>query len=128
MLMAESCVFFILRTTEHLLSASAPQGPGKAGRKERKEVGAGGREETRSEEDAYPIQRGHLPASHLLKGGKCGLVMSNLIFLRNLPKCWRGFPSGPVVKSPSYNAGIMVGSLVQDDPTLFGAAKPVHNY
>ena len=83
--------------------------------------------ETRSEEDAYPIQRGHLPASHLLKEGKCGLVMSNLIFLRNLPVCWWGFPSGPVVKGPSYNAGIMVGSLVQEDHTCFGAAKPVYH-
>ena len=104
-----------------------PKGLGKEGRKREERSGSGRREETRSEEDAYPIQRGHLPASHLLEEGKCGLVMSNLIFLRNLPKCWRGFPSGPVTKSPSYNAGIMVGSLVQEDPTCFGAAKPVHH-
>ena len=34
------------------------------------------------------------------------------------------FPGGPVVKNPPANAGDMGQSLVQEDPTCYGATKP----
>ena len=42
---------------------------------------------------------------------------------------FQDFPGGPVVKSPPANAETQVQSLVQEDPTCFGATKPLyHNY
>ena len=39
------------------------------------------------------------------------------------------FPGGPVVKNPSANAGDMVWSLVQEDPTYHEVTKPMgHDY
>ena len=39
------------------------------------------------------------------------------------------FPGGPLVKNPPCNAGDTSSqSLLQEDFTCHGAAKPVHNY
>ena len=37
------------------------------------------------------------------------------------------FPGGSVVKNLPANAGDMVRSLVQEDPTCRGATKPMHH-
>ena len=50
----------------------------------------------------------------------------NLHILKSL---FVGFPGGAVVKNPPANAGDMVRTLVQEDPTCRGATKPVRrNY
>ena len=38
---------------------------------------------------------------------------------------WEGFSGGPMAKGPPANAGDIVWSLVWEDPTSYGAAKPV---
>ena len=38
---------------------------------------------------------------------------------------WESFSGAPVVKGPPANAGDTVWSLVWEDPTSYGAAKPV---
>ena len=41
-------------------------------------------------------------------------------------KQWGDFPGGSADGKPTVKAGVMVQSLVQEDPTCFGATKPVH--
>ena len=44
-------------------------------------------------------------------------------------KCVWGFPGGPLVKNLPANAGNMVQSLFQEDPTCRRATEPTgHNY
>ena len=42
-------------------------------------------------------------------------------------KAAKDFPGGPVVKNPLPMQGTWVQSLIQEDPTYSGAAKPVHH-
>ena len=69
----------------------------------------------------------HKPSQNLVASSNCPFICSQFCALGNSSR--EDFPGGPVVKTVLPAQGVRVQSLVWEDPTCHGTAKPMcHNY